>query len=133
RGDRERGRRDCRDDRGHDRRPRPERGGSGMTQTYSRLRAGLGALAHKPYIWGVLGIVALLIVNVTRDPGYLQISVNPANGYLAGNLLDILRESAPIVMISVGMCLVVATSGIDRSVGSVMRSEERRAGTGGRW
>ncbi len=91
-----------------------------MTAKNGRLVAGLRGLVHKPYIWGVLGIIALLVVNLTRDPGYLQISVNPTNGYLAGNLLDILRESAPIVMISVGMCLVVATSGIDLSVGSVM-------------
>ena len=35
-------------------------------------------------------------------------------------MIDILRAAAPIAMISVGMCLVIATAGIDLSVGSLM-------------
>src|SRR5690606_8894031 len=55
-----------------------------------------------------------------KDPTYLAIRTNPATGNLAGNLLDILRASAPILMIAVGMALVIATGGIDLSVGSLM-------------
>jgi len=72
------------------------------------------------YIWAVIAIVVLLVVNLLRDPSYLAISVNPVTENLAGNVLDILRNAAPILMISVGMCLVISTSGIDLSVGSVM-------------
>ena len=84
------------------------------------LRARLADLVRKPLVWGVLAIVLLLVVNVLKDPSYLAIRVNPANGNLAGNLLDILRASAPILMVAVGMSLVIATAGIDLSVGSVM-------------
>lgn len=72
------------------------------------------------YVGGVLAIALLLIVNLVKDPGYLSIGYNPTNGALVGNVIDILRAAAPIMMIAVGMCLVIATSGIDLSVGSVM-------------
>ena len=72
------------------------------------------------YIWAIIAILVLLAVNLLRDPSYLSISVNPVTENLAGNLLDILRNAAPILMIAVGMCLVISTSGIDLSVGSVM-------------
>lgn len=91
-----------------------------MTEQQSTLRSGLQRLMGARYIWAVLAIVVLLVVNLVRDPSYLAISVNPVTGNLAGNLLDILRASAPILMIAVGMCLVISTSGIDLSVGSVM-------------
>lgn len=80
----------------------------------------LRELIRKPYFWGVVAIFALLALNVLKDPNYLALTVNPVNGNLVGNVVDILRASAPILMIAVGMSLVIATGGIDLSVGSVM-------------
>jgi hypothetical protein len=80
----------------------------------------LRELVRKPFFWGLIAILALLLLNVLKDPNYLAVSVNPANGHLVGNVIDILRASAPILMIAVGMSLVIATGGIDLSVGSVM-------------
>lgn len=77
-------------------------------------------LIHKPFFWGVVAIVALLALNVIKDPGYLAVSINPNNGNLVGNVIDILRQAAPIMMIAIGMSLVIATGGIDLSVGSLM-------------
>ncbi|CAH0220810.1 Inner membrane ABC transporter permease protein YtfT [Microbacterium oxydans] len=77
-------------------------------------------LIRKPFFWGIVAIVALLALNVLKDPTYLAISINPNNGNLVGNLVDILRQAAPIMMIAVGMSLVIATGGIDLSVGSLM-------------
>ncbi|UJP10018.1 ABC transporter permease [Microbacterium sp. KUDC0406] len=78
------------------------------------------ALIHKPFFWGIVAIIALLALNLIKDPAYLAISLNPDNGRLVGNVIDILRQAAPIMMISVGMSLVIATGGIDLSVGSLM-------------
>src|SRR5699024_3796582 len=78
------------------------------------------ALIRRPYFWGIVAIALLLTVNTIKDPGYLAISYNESTGSLVGNLIDILRAAAPIAMISVGMCLVIATAGIDLSVGSLM-------------
>ena len=82
--------------------------------------AWLRGLVRRQYFWGIVAILILLGLNLIKDPTYLAIRVNPATGNLAGNLLDILRASAPILMISVGMALVIATGGIDLSVGSLM-------------
>ncbi|WP_262425131.1 ABC transporter permease [Brachybacterium sp. Z12] len=77
-------------------------------------------LIRRPYFWGIIAIALLLLVNTLKDPGYLAVSYNETTGSLVGNVIDILRAAAPIAMISVGMCLVIATAGIDLSVGSVM-------------
>src|SRR5690606_38456103 len=108
----------------HRRDHRPARVGHGrgglVSQHQSGLRGTLQRLVGARYSWAVLAILVLLVVNLVRDPSYLAISVNPVTGNLAGNVLDILRAAAPILMIAVGMCLVISTSGIDLSVGSVM-------------
>lgn len=77
-------------------------------------------LIRKPFFWGIIAIFVLLLLNVLKDPTYLALTVNPANGNLVGNLIDILRAAAPVLMIAIGMSLVIATGGIDLSVGSVM-------------
>ncbi|MHA3682703.1 ABC transporter permease [Leucobacter sp. HY1910] len=80
----------------------------------------LKRIVRSPLFWGAAAIVLLLMLNLVKDPGYLAISVNPENGHFVGNLIDILRASAPILMIALGMSMVIATGGIDLSVGSVM-------------
>lgn len=77
-------------------------------------------LIRKPLFWGVIAIAALLLLNVLKDPNYLALSISASSGNLVGNLVDILRAAAPILMIALGMTLVIATGGIDLSVGSVM-------------
>lgn len=78
------------------------------------------AVLRTPWFWGIVGIVLLLIVNTIKDPSYLAVGINPTTGLVAGNLIDILRISAPIIMIALGMTFVIATEGIDLSVGSMM-------------
>lgn len=78
------------------------------------------SLLRTPWFWGIIGIVLLLSLNVIKDPTYLAVGINPTTGQLSGNLLDILRVSAPIIMIALGMTFVIATKGIDLSVGSIM-------------
>ncbi|GAA2273810.1 ABC transporter permease [Glycomyces scopariae] len=79
----------------------------------------LKGLVRRQYFWGIVAIALLLLVNLVKDPGYLAVTIG-SSGNLVGNVIDILRAAAPIVLIAVGMCLVVATGGIDLSVGSVM-------------
>ncbi len=42
------------------------------------------------------------------------------NGRLYGSLIDVLNRGAPVALLAVGMTLVIATRGIDLSVGAVM-------------
>ncbi len=69
-------------------------------------------------LWPVLILAALLLVNVLFTPGFLSVQVR--DGHLYGSLIDILRFGAPLILVSLGMTLVIATGGIDLSVGSVV-------------
>ncbi len=51
-------------------------------------------------------------------PTFLQIEMS--DGRLVGPVIDILKRGAPVAILAVGMTLVVATGGIDLSVGTVM-------------
>lgn len=75
-------------------------------------------LFRSQYFWGIVALLLLIGVNVAKDASFVQITIN--NGNLYGSLIDILRGSAPVLMIAAGMTLVIATSGIDLSVGAVM-------------
>jgi simple sugar transport system permease protein len=75
------------------------------------------AFSHRLF-WPVAMLVTLLAINVIAVPGFLAITVN-SEGHLFGSVIDIVRNGAPTLIIAVGMTLVIATRGIDLSVGSV--------------
>ncbi|GAA2856080.1 sugar ABC transporter permease [Actinoplanes cyaneus] len=66
--------------------------------------------------WPAAILLALLIVNVFTSNQFITLQ----DGHLFGTLIDILRGSAPLILVSLGMTLVISTGGIDLSVGSVM-------------
>ncbi|MBX6385590.1 MAG: ABC transporter permease [Microbispora sp.] len=74
-------------------------------------------LKHRLF-WPVVVLVALLLLNVVFTDGFFKIQVR--EGHLYGSLIDILRFGAPLILVATGMTLVIATSGIDLSVGSVV-------------
>ena len=65
---------------------------------------------------GALGLI--LLVNWLLFPGFLNISLQ--DGRLYGSLIDVLNRGAPVAILAVGMTLVIATRGVDLSVGAVM-------------
>jgi simple sugar transport system permease protein len=81
-----------------------------------RLRANVTG----QHLGAILAILLLLGLNLLKDPSYLAISYNANAGGFVGNIVDIARAVAPILMVATGMCLVIATGGIDLSVGSMM-------------
>ncbi len=64
----------------------------------------------------ILGIVLLL--NFLVFPDFFRIEFQ--HGRLFGNLIDVLNRGAPTALLCIGMTLVIATRGIDLSVGAVM-------------
>jgi simple sugar transport system permease protein len=67
--------------------------------------------------WPVVMLLVLFIINLVAFPGFFNVEVK--NGHLFGSLVDIARNGAPTLIIAVGMTLVIATRGIDLSVGAV--------------
>ncbi|MFA1644557.1 MAG: ABC transporter permease, partial [Enterobacteriaceae bacterium] len=70
---------------------------------------------------GMPQIIALLLVLVVDSlvaPHFFQIVLQ--DGRLFGSPIDILNRAAPVALLAIGMTLVIATGGIDLSVGAVM-------------
>jgi simple sugar transport system permease protein len=76
-----------------------------------------GVVKHRLF-WPVLALVSLLVINTIARPQFASITLR--DGQLYGALVDILRQSAPLMLVSLGMTIVIATRGIDLSVGAVM-------------
>ena len=68
--------------------------------------------------WPLASLIVLLLFNFMMTPSFLSISIK--DGHLFGNTIDILNRAAPLILISLGMTLVIATQGIDISVGSII-------------
>ncbi len=69
-------------------------------------------------LWLIGGIVALVLVNVASDPAFLKITVQ--DGHLYGVGVDVLTQGSRTMLLALGMTLVIATGGVDLSVGSVV-------------
>lgn len=63
-------------------------------------------------------LAAALLLNVLVFPEFFHIDFR--NGRLFGNVIDVLNRGAPVALLCIGMTLVIATRGIDLSVGAVM-------------
>jgi len=66
-----------------------------------------------------LGALTLaLLLNALLTPGFFAITAE--HGRLFGSVIDILNRGAPVALVALGMTLVIATRGVDLSVGAVM-------------
>jgi ribose/xylose/arabinose/galactoside ABC-type transport system permease subunit len=78
----------------------------------------LTRLPRQRMFWPGAALVALLLADVLRAPNFLDIRMQ--DGHLFGGPIDILRNGAPLLLVALGMTLVIATRGIDLSVGAVL-------------
>src|SRR5438445_13814837 len=66
----------------------------------------------------ILAFLAILAVNWTVSSQFFDLRLQ--DGRLFGSLVDVFNRGAPVALLSLGMVLVIATRGIDLSVGAVM-------------
>ncbi|MCA3827159.1 MAG: ABC transporter permease, partial [Burkholderia sp.] len=78
----------------------------------------LRTLLRHPLAWPALTLALLSALDVAHRPGFLSIAL--LDGHLFGAPIDILNRAAPLVIVSLGMTLVIATRGIDISVGAIV-------------
>ncbi len=69
-------------------------------------------------LWPVAGLALLLIFNALFTPNFFHLEVR--DGRLYGVLVDILNHGSKVMLLALGMALVIATAGVDLSVGAVM-------------
>jgi galactofuranose transport system permease protein len=68
--------------------------------------------------WPLVALGLALLFNAFMTPGFFSFTVR--DGRLYGSLIDILNRAAPVMLLALGMTLVIATGGVDLSVGAVM-------------
>src|ERR1700742_1461635 len=78
----------------------------------------LRAAMRHALVWPSLTLVLLCLLDLSQNPHFLSLAM--LDGHLYGSLIDILNRAAPLVLVSLGMTLVIATRGIDISVGAVV-------------
>ena len=80
--------------------------------------AWLNTLTRRKIFWPLVALAFLLAFNLFFTPNFFSVEIK--QGHLYGNVIDILKNGAPIMLLAVGLTLVIATKGIDISVGSVV-------------
>src|SRR5512133_231438 len=68
--------------------------------------------------WPLVAMALILIFDAFYAPTFFKIGV--LDGHLYGNLIDVLNDGAPLAVVALGMTLVIATGGVDLSVGAVI-------------
>lgn len=66
----------------------------------------------------LIALVALALLVTLFYPGFLKLGIS--NDRLVGPMIDVVKRGAPVALLAVGMTLVIATRGIDLSVGAIM-------------
>ncbi len=74
----------------------------------------------------VIALFLVLLFDFIFIPGFFTIENRDGNLY--GSLIDILRNGATVSLLAIGMTLVIATGGVDLSVGAVMAISASVAG-----
>jgi len=78
----------------------------------------LATLTRSPQFWPALVLALLLAANGVLNPSFFVLTWR--DGHLYGALVDILNRAAPLMAVALGMTVVIATRGIDISVGAVV-------------
>src|SRR5215467_5580049 len=69
-------------------------------------------------VWPLAGLGLLLLFNLLFTAGFFLVEIR--DGRLYGVLIDVLNHGSKVMLLALGMALVIATGGVDLSVGAVM-------------
>lgn len=75
-------------------------------------------LRDSQLFWPLLALGLIMLFNLFFTPGFYNIEIK--DGRLSGFLIDILNRGSILMLLSIGMTMVIATGGVDLSVGAVV-------------
>jgi galactofuranose transport system permease protein len=78
----------------------------------------ISRLSQRRVFWPLVTLGLMLAFSLATNPQFFSVTIR--DGHLYGSLIDILNRAAPLVIIAMGLTLVIATHGIDISVGAVV-------------
>src|SRR5438552_4050404 len=74
-------------------------------------------LKQSKVLWPMLALAGILLFNLVFTRGFFHIAI--IEGRLFGSVIDVLKNATPIMLAALGMTLVIASGGVDLSVGAV--------------
>jgi ribose/xylose/arabinose/galactoside ABC-type transport system permease subunit len=77
-------------------------------------------------IWPLAALALLMLFNAFFTPNFFRLEIK--DGHLFGSLIDILNRGSVLMVMAIGMTMVIATGGVDLSVGAVMAIAASTAG-----
>ena len=89
-----------------------------MNRAIGKLRELLRREWAAKLIWPVAALAMLLLFNLAFTERFFALEWK--EGHLFGSLIDVLKNGSLVMLLSLGMTLVIATGGVDLSVGAVM-------------
>lgn len=84
----------------------------------AEIRAISGTSSIARLWWPVAALMLLLVLNLLFTPAFFHLEYK--EGRLFGSMVDVLNRAAPMLLAALGMTLVIATAGVDLSVGAVL-------------
>jgi galactofuranose transport system permease protein len=84
-----------------------------FTEMFSLKKINLGKGSAQ-----LTALICVLLINSLVADNFFSMHIQ--DGRLFGSVIDILNRCAPVALLSLGMTLVIATGGIDLSVGAIM-------------
>jgi ribose/xylose/arabinose/galactoside ABC-type transport system permease subunit len=85
-----------------------------QSETSGALRKITESKLFLPFV----ALALILLFDLIFAPGFFAIQSREGNLY--GSVIDILRNGSTVALLAIGMTLVIATGGVDLSVGAVM-------------
>ena len=74
-------------------------------------------LRNSSIFWALLALAGVMLFNLIFTPNFFRLEIK--DGHLFGSLIDVLNRGAPLMLMAIGMTTVIATEGVDLSVGAV--------------
>lgn len=73
---------------------------------------------NRRWMLPVCALALILAANLVLSPGFFAIRI--VEGHFFGSTIDIMHRAAPLGFVALGMAVVIATGGIDLSVGAII-------------
>jgi simple sugar transport system permease protein len=75
-------------------------------------------LRHSGIFWPLVALSLVFLFNLIFSPQFFRLEIK--DGHLFGSLVDVVNRGSPLMLVAIGMTAVIATAGVDLSVGAVI-------------
>ena len=75
-------------------------------------------LRDSQLFWPLLALALIMLFNLFFTDGFYNLEIK--DGHLSGFLIDILNRGSILMLLAIGMTMVIATGGVDLSVGAIV-------------